>query len=102
MLLGPIDELKGHRIQCVEEGDRSFVLIYHENKFYLLDNLCPHKSAALCDGQLQGDEILCPWHRARFDIKTGLGLCPMAGKGVNSWPLSIHDGQLIADIEAIE
>ena len=98
MLLGYVDELKKRQVQCINVGDRSFVLIYRSDQFYLLDNLCPHKSAALCDGQLNGDEIQCPWHQARFDIKTGRGLSPLAGKGVNSWPLAILDGQLMAEI----
>ena len=99
MLLGNIEELKQSKIQCIDAGDYSLVLIYQAEQFYLLDNLCPHKAAALCDGELYGDEIECPWHKARFDIKTGNGLSPLAEKGVKSWPLTIENDQLMVELD---
>lgn len=96
--LGSVDELKNNSIQCIEIGEKQFALFYLLDEFYLLDNLCPHKAAALCDGDIYGNEVECPWHRARFDIKTGRGLSPLAGIGVKSWPVSITDGQLMADL----
>ena len=99
MLIGEVDTLIKRSVQCVSQEERSFVLIYQAQQFYLLDNLCPHKAADLCDGELQGAEISCPWHKARFDIKTGKGLSPLAGKGVRSWPLTIKNGQLLVEIE---
>ena len=98
MRLGKVDALRRQALQCIEQDDRSFVLIHQDGEFYLLDNLCPHKAAALCDGDLHGDAIECPWHKARFDIRTGAGLTPLAGKGVQSWPLSIEGDELLADI----
>ena len=98
MLLGSVDELKKIKIQCINIEEYSLVLIYQSSQFYLLDNLCPHKAAALCEGHLKGDEIECPWHKAKFDIKTGRGLSPLAGNGVKSWPLTIEDGQLSVDL----
>lgn len=99
MIIGHIEKLKQSKIQCIEKEDRSLVLIYQSEQFYLLDNLCPHKAAALCEGELHGDEIECPWHKARFDIKTGKGLSPLAGQGVSSWPLMIENEQLVVDFD---
>lgn len=97
MKLGHIEQLKQSKIQCIEKDGHSLVLIYQSEQFYLLDNLCPHKAAALCEGELDGDVIECPWHKARFDIKTGKGLSPLAGHGVTSWPLMIENEQLVVD-----
>ncbi len=97
-LLGTVEQLRQSRVQCLQQGELSLVLIYQSGEFSLLDNLCPHKAAALCDGEVYGDEIECPWHKARFNIKTGEGLNPLAGKGVKSWPLSIQGDQLYAEL----
>ncbi|MDJ0881020.1 MAG: Rieske 2Fe-2S domain-containing protein [Gammaproteobacteria bacterium] len=99
--LGIVDELKKQPIHCIEDHYQ-FVLIYQQGEFFLLDNLCPHKAAALCDGDLKGFEIQCPWHRAKFDIRTGRGLSPLAGAGVKSWPLTIEEGCLMADLSAAD
>jgi nitrite reductase/ring-hydroxylating ferredoxin subunit len=96
--LGDVAELKRHALQCLHHQQYQFVLIYKDLHFYLLDNLCPHKAAALCEGKLQGDAISCPWHQALFDIRTGHGLSPLAGKGVRSYPVSEVDGQLMVEL----
>lgn len=95
--LGSASELALQSIRCIEHNDQQFVLIHHQQSFFLLDNLCPHKAAALCDGDIKGDSIQCPWHKARFDIRSGRGLSPLAGKGVNSYPLSIEGDLLMVD-----
>lgn len=96
--MGTVTELEKESVQCITENDNQYVLIYQQGAFYLLDNLCPHKAAALCDGDVSGHEITCPWHRARFDIKTGRGLSPLAGSGVKSWSLKIVQDSLIAEL----
>ncbi len=99
MIFGMVEDLKKLKIQCIETENHSFALIYKDDQFYLLDNLCPHKAAALCEGGLYGDEIECPWHGARFNIKTGHGLTALAGKGVKLWPLSEQNGQLSVKLD---
>ena len=97
--VGQIEALTGPAVQCVELDAREYLLVQRQGQFYLLDNLCPHKAAALCDGDLIDDAIQCPWHKARFDIQTGRGLSPLAGAGVKSYSLSECDGQLLAELD---
>jgi nitrite reductase/ring-hydroxylating ferredoxin subunit len=97
--LGLTSELSRQPIRCIQLGEQQFVLVYLDNEFALLDNLCPHKAAALCDGELDGTAIVCPWHNARFDIKTGRGLTPLAGKGIQRYPLHIENGELSVDLK---
>lgn len=92
--IGPAEELKAARLHCLSYNDHSYVLVFHQERFFLLDNLCPHKAAALCEGEVIGNEIHCPWHRAKFDITTGKGLSPLAGSGVTRYPLEVVDGHL--------
>jgi nitrite reductase/ring-hydroxylating ferredoxin subunit len=98
LTLGEVAELGRHSVQCLKLENNQFVLIHKNQQFYLLDNLCPHKAAALCEGDLKGDTISCPWHQARFDIHTGQGLSPLAAGGIRSYQLSEVDGQLVADL----
>ena len=96
--LGETEKLRKYRLQCLHYDDYQFVLIRHQEQFFLLDNLCPHKAAALCEGELTGDTIACPWHEAIFDIRSGAGLSPLAGKGVRAYQVSEVDGQLMVDL----
>jgi nitrite reductase/ring-hydroxylating ferredoxin subunit len=39
--------------------------------FRAFGNLCPHEEGPLCEGELDGDTVVCPWHYSRFDTLTG-------------------------------
>jgi nitrite reductase/ring-hydroxylating ferredoxin subunit len=55
--------------------DQKEVAIFNCNgEFYALENLCPHQKGPLSAGTLEGGAIVCPWHGARFELKTGKGL----------------------------
>ncbi|HVT45372.1 MAG TPA: Rieske (2Fe-2S) protein [Thermoanaerobaculia bacterium] len=48
------------------------IVLYHTPKgFFASDNVCPHRGGPLSEGDLMGDEIVCPWHLWGFDLATG-------------------------------
>lgn len=96
--LGETEKLNRYAVQCLHYQEQQFVLIYQNEHFYLLDNLCPHKAAALCEGELNGDTISCPWHQALFDIRSGRALSPLAGDGVRAYQVFEVDGQLMVEL----
>ena len=38
---------------------------------FALDNLCLHRGGPICDGQIMGGVVTCPWHGWSYEIKTG-------------------------------
>ena len=50
--------------------------------------------ADLLGGQLEGDEIVCPRHGARFCIKTGAVKSPPAYEDIECFPVQIIDGRV--------
>jgi nitrite reductase/ring-hydroxylating ferredoxin subunit len=34
---------------------------------------CPHMGGPLEQGTVDGDALVCPWHRFRFNVRTGAG-----------------------------
>ena len=41
------------------------------SQLYGLQNRCPHAGGSLADGVVEGDEVICPLHSYRFNIRTG-------------------------------
>lgn len=55
----------------VEVEGKSLALVNLNGDIYALDDSCPHEGGALSDGEIDGQEITCPWHHSRFNIRTG-------------------------------
>jgi 3-phenylpropionate/trans-cinnamate dioxygenase ferredoxin subunit len=60
-------------------------------KFHAIDNICTHRGGPLSEGELEGDEVTCPWHGAKFKVSTGEVLSPPAPQGVGSYKLRVND-----------
>jgi nitrite reductase/ring-hydroxylating ferredoxin subunit len=47
-----------------------------DGEFYATADTCTHEEWSLGEGSdLQGNQVECPLHMARFDIRTGAALC---------------------------
>lgn len=55
----------------VEVEGKTLALVNLSGTIYALDDRCPHQDGPLSDGQIEGEEIVCPWHTSHFDVKTG-------------------------------
>jgi len=56
----------------VVELDGVDVVVFKlEDGFYALEDICTHDGAEIASGIIEGDEIVCPRHGAKFCIKTG-------------------------------
>ncbi len=55
----------------VSYGDRDLLLAHLEVGIVATDDRCPHMSAPLSLGRLEGCVVDCPLHSGRFDLCTG-------------------------------
>ena len=69
-----------------------------DGEIFCTANLCTHAEAFLSDGYLEGFEIECPLHGARFDIRDGRVLCQPAEKDVATYPVKIEDGTVYVEL----
>lgn len=65
------DELPLGRAIARTIGDRRVALFHTADGFFATDNTCPHRGGPLGEGDLFGNEIVCPWHFWAFDVRTG-------------------------------
>jgi nitrite reductase/ring-hydroxylating ferredoxin subunit len=66
--------------------------------FHVIDDTCPHRGAPLWEGELQGLEVTCPWHGARFDLGSGAPLCPPARNGVAVYKVQVVGEEIQVDL----
>lgn len=58
----------------LEIDERIVVLVHVGDQFFCIDDVCTHDGGTLGDGPLEGYQLCCPRHGARFDIQTGRAL----------------------------
>ena len=56
-------------VETAEHGTRAVGLIDGEQ--FAVSNVCRHQFAKLGRGQIRTGCLECPWHRARYDVRTG-------------------------------
>ena len=66
--------------------------------FYAIDNLCTHDNGPLGEGTLAGDQVECPRHGARFDVKTGEVKAFPAVRPVRTYPVTIEGDEVKVDV----
>ncbi len=64
-------ELAEDRALVVQVGKRQIALLRDGGGVRAISATCPHYGGPLGLGQLRHGEIVCPWHRFRFDVTTG-------------------------------
>jgi 3-phenylpropionate/trans-cinnamate dioxygenase ferredoxin subunit len=65
-----------------------------DNQFYALEDVCSHDGAEIASGEIEGDEIICPRHGARFCIKTGAVKSAPAYEDICCFAVRINQGRV--------
>ena len=75
------------------EGEK-VLLVHQAGRFCALSAVCTHMKAPLGDGMIVGDELICPWHHARFRLESGEAIAAPAFKPLARFAVEERDGQL--------
>ncbi len=86
-----ITEGKG-RPYVIEE--HRIALIRYEGTVYAVDDVCPHADASLAFGPVKNGCLICPWHYAEFDLKTGEALSGPVTRGIRTYQIKEQDGEI--------
>lgn len=75
--------------KCVEIEGKRIALFKVDGEFYAIDDTCTHDEGPLSEGLIDGDEVICPWHQAVFNIKTGKSMGPPAKEDVVAYRVRV-------------
>lgn len=65
-----------------------------DGEYYAIEDVCTHDGAEIASGILDGDEIVCPRHGARFCVKTGAVMSPPAYEDINCIVVRIENKKI--------
>ncbi len=83
---------------CVDVKGRRIALFNVDGSYYAIDDTCPHSGGPLSEGDVEGRQIVCPWHGATFDLADGSVLAPPADENVVSYRVEVDGDDIKVEI----
>jgi len=71
VVVGKILEVQEGKLMHITAGGKEIIVTKLGGNYYAMDNVCTHAGADLHEGELNNNVLTCPWHGAKWDIKTG-------------------------------
>lgn len=76
------------------------IAIYNlRGEYFATDDTCTHGEASLSEGDIAGDEIICPFHLGAFDIRTGAAVMAPCSEPLRTYRVRVDDETLYVEID---
>jgi 3-phenylpropionate/trans-cinnamate dioxygenase ferredoxin subunit len=94
-----LDEVPFGRVKVIGFGDEEVALCNVDGEIYAIANVCTHDDGPLGAGYLLGDEIECPRHGARFNVRTGAVKTLPAIVPIPTYEVMIDGDDILVDLD---
>ena len=91
----PLDDVADGGMVGGHVGEDAVLLARNGDEFFAIGSTCSHYGGPLADGLVVGDTVRCPWHHARFSLRTGEALGAPAFNPVPCWRVHKRDGKVL-------
>jgi 3-phenylpropionate/trans-cinnamate dioxygenase ferredoxin subunit len=92
--VGSVEELEEGGRLFIEIDQQPIVILRISGEYYAIADVCSHDDGPVGEGAIEGFEIICPRHGARFNFRTGKVLALPAFVDIPAYPVRVVDGQL--------
>ncbi len=91
-------EIPSQSAKCVEVEGKRIAIFNLGSECYALDDVCSHRGGPLSEGEIDGEEVQCPWHGARFNLRSGAVTAPPAQNGVTAYTVYATDDAIKIEV----
>lgn len=92
------ERLRNQETLRLQIDNEAIVLAKLEGSFFAFQEFCTHRFGPLSEGSFCNEEVQCPWHGSRFDIRTGRVTQGPAKVGLKTYPVQIRDDKVCIGI----
>jgi 3-phenylpropionate/trans-cinnamate dioxygenase ferredoxin subunit len=87
-------ELASGQWRVVDAEGAQIVVFNLDGEYFAIEDVCTHDGGQLTGGSVEGSEIVCPRHGARFCIRTGAALAAPAYEATAKFPVRVVNGEI--------
>ena len=92
--IAPATELPNGERLFVDVGERPLVIFNIAGQFFAIGDVCSHDDGPVGDGDIEGDNIVCPRHGGEFEIKSGKAVQMPAVVDIPAYAVKVVDGMI--------
>jgi 3-phenylpropionate/trans-cinnamate dioxygenase ferredoxin subunit len=93
------DEIKPGDRLVLEIGSHWVAVFNVDGKYYAIRDVCTHDDGPLAEGPMDGHEIECPRHGARFDVRDGQVKAPPAVRPVPNYAVRVEGNEVQVEVK---
>ena len=90
----PASDLRDGAMLLGHAAGKAVLLVRRGKEVFAVSATCTHYGGPLADGLLDGETVHCPWHHARFHLRTGEAQAP-ALRPVACWDVETRGDRLV-------
>jgi 3-phenylpropionate/trans-cinnamate dioxygenase ferredoxin subunit len=94
-----VNDVPVGQVKVVLVDDEYVALCNVDGQIYAVADVCTHDDGPLGEGQLYGDEIECPRHGARFNVRTGAVERLPAIVPIPTFQVKVEGDDIFVDVE---
>jgi 3-phenylpropionate/trans-cinnamate dioxygenase ferredoxin component len=80
--------------RVVDVDDARIAVFNLDGELHAISDVCTHDGGRLTGGKVEGDQIVCTRHGARFCIRTGAALSAPAYEPTETFPVRVENGEI--------
>ena len=92
------DRLQEGETLRVEADGQVMTIAKIDNRFFAFQEFCTHRFGPLSEGCFSGFEVECPWHKSRFDVRTGKVTQGPAKVDLKTFRIEVRDGKTFLEL----
>jgi len=92
--VSPTADLPPGSYASVDVDDVQIAVFNCDGTYYAIEDVCTHDYGQLTGGDMEGCQVVCPRHGAKFDITSGEALTAPAYEPVDTFPIKVEDGKV--------
>jgi 3-phenylpropionate/trans-cinnamate dioxygenase ferredoxin subunit len=98
VVVASIDEIVNGKRLSFEIDDKLIVVFKVGEQVFAMADICSHDDGPLAEGEIEGLEIVCPRHGARFDLATGKALTLPAVVDIPVYPVRLEGDKILVGL----
>lgn len=72
-LIGNVNDFSDRKGQRIDINEIPIAIFKIDNEFHAYSNVCAHQKGPICQASIEGDYLVCAWHRFQYGFKDGKG-----------------------------